>query len=673
VYGFKKGKMSDAKGAFYHPHFHRDNFEDLKNIKRRPKPGERKKRVVAGKLPTKLYAGKMDRQNQKLEQLQEKQDKEDQKLQMQLHRQQEMLQKLQHIRQGQGAKKSPGAEHSDDSTDVDYDLSTVGANDSKSFEDSDKSAADEDNDDSDADGESTNGENQGSTEEDSVAPPPEPKFQPYQKAYARDKDGVCYEAVIRRSMFGINNHKQAQFGLVESSREAEELLKDEEPGWHYFVHYGKWNVNWDRWVPEQDVFEPTEKTKQYAARLIKEHRELQQSLIKKRKGKKSWQTVDGAEFLREWKKRRAVVAAEMEIDKSQDNSAATTDEPEKSDPNDSAAVPNGDAAPVNVAPKRDTWTKAALALELKLREKNLTTKRKQSEACAVVIPLSLKKSLVDQWEIISQCEMMPSLPSTVTVRQTLDKYLESKGIVIETKKCDTMPKADESVAADGAMDVSTDEATNKDSAMDIATDEASKKEDAMNVSTDGASKKNDSAVDESKLDVTADGTAKEVTADDIEAEEFRQGWIDMANGIAMLFDEALQDRLLYQEEVPQLRVLDSIPAYSMTRYSEIYGCEHLLRLFVRLPGMLSDVLTDAETRPILAKVNDLLRFLNKNQPTLFVQSCRKLNELELLEKQKITKMEDRKRKRQESLTAAATVRQESTTAAAQEPATAARD
>jgi hypothetical protein len=252
-------------------------------------------------------------------------------------------------------------------------------------------------------------------------------------------------------------------------------------------------------------------------------------------------------------------------------------------------------------------------------------------------------------------------------------------VINAEKKCDTVKdaeqKADESVEADDAMDVSTDEPFKEDGAADASTDEPSNKDDAMDVSTDGASKKNDSAADESKMDVATDGAAKEVTADDTEAEEFRQGWIDMANGIAMLFDEALQDRLLYQEEVPQLRVLDSIPAYSMTRYSEIYGCEHLLRLFVRLPGMLSDALTDAETRPILAKVNDLLRFLNKNQPTLFVQSCRKLNELELLEKQKIVKLENKKRKRQESLTAASAARQESTTttAASQEPATAARD
>jgi hypothetical protein len=235
-------------------------------------------------------------------------------------------------------------------------------------------------------------------------------------------------------------------------------------------------------------------------------------------------------------------------------------------------------------------------------------------------------------------------------------------------------KAGESVEADDAMDISRDETSEKAGAGDASTDEASKKDDAMDVSTDEASKKNDTTVDGSKMNVTTDGTTKEVTPDDTEAEEFRQGWIDMANGIAMLFDEALQDRLLYQEEVPQLRVLDSIPAYSMTRYSEIYGCEHLLRLFVRLPGMLSDVLTDAETRPILAKVNDLLRFLNKNQPTLFVQSCRKLNELELLEKQKIVKLEDKKRKRQESLSAATAARQESTittTAILQEAVTAA--
>lgn len=81
----------------------------------------------------------------------------------------------------------------------------------------------------------------------------------------------------------------------------------------------------------------------------------------------------------------------------------------------------------------------------------------------------------------------------------------------------------------------------------------------------------------------------------------------------MLFDEALPDRLLYQEELPQLRVIDTVPEYSMTPFSELYGCEHLLRLFVRLPEMLAGELSEAEARPIIAKVNDFVRFLHKSR------------------------------------------------------------
>jgi hypothetical protein len=63
-----------------------------------------------------------------------------------------------------------------------------------------------------------------------------------------------------------------------------------------------------------------------------------------------------------------------------------------------------------------------------------------------------------------------------------------------------------------------------------------------------------------------------------------------------------------KKELPQLRVIDNILEYSMKLYSELYGCEHLLRLFVRLPEMLMDQISDYEARPVFAKVKPLFAF-----------------------------------------------------------------
>jgi hypothetical protein len=75
----------------------------------------------------------------------------------------------------------------------------------------------------------------------------------------------------------------------------------------------------------------------------------------------------------------------------------------------------------------------------------------------------------------------------------------------------------------------------------------------------------------------------------------------------------------------------------------IYGCEHLLRLFLRLPGVVLEEMGEEEARPILAKVNGVVQFLHQHQSTIFVQSYRKLNAAELKEKQKLAKSKERKR------------------------------
>jgi hypothetical protein len=139
--------------------------------------------------------------------------------------------------------------------------------------------------------------------------------------------------------------------------------------------------------------------------------------------------------------------------------------------------------------------------------------------------------------------------------------------------------------------------------------------------------------------------AKKGDDGDAERSEQEQHWRDMADGIAMLFDEALPSNLLYREEWPQFRVLEELPDLFLKPPSEIYGCEHLLRLFVRLPEVLADSMSDDEARPILAKVNDFVRFLHKNQGTLLTQSHRKLNEAELKEQRRLAKKEEKKRSR----------------------------
>jgi len=70
---------------------------------------------------------------------------------------------------------------------------------------------------------------------------------------------------------------------------------------------------------------------------------------------------------------------------------------------------------------------------------------------------------------------------------------------------------------------------------------------------------------------------------------------------------------------------------------------NLQRLFTRLPDLVSDELSEAESRPIYAKVNDFVRFLHKNHGTMLAQPFRKMNDAEMKEKKRLLKIEERQK------------------------------
>ncbi|XP_004287991.1 PREDICTED: mortality factor 4-like protein 1 [Fragaria vesca subsp. vesca] len=92
---------------------------------------------------------------------------------------------------------------------------------------------------------------------------------------------------------------------------------------------------------------------------------------------------------------------------------------------------------------------------------------------------------------------------------------------------------------------------------------------------------------------------------------------EVLKGIRCYFDKALPLILLYKKERKQYHetvVGDVSP-------STIYGAEHLLRLFVKLPELLAYVNIEEETLTRLQQqLIDLLKFLQKNQSTFFLSA-----------------------------------------------------
>ena len=588
---------------------------------------------------------------------------------------------------------------------------------------------------------------------------PESKFQPKQRVYAKDSSsGLWYDAVIRRSLYGVNNNKQVQIGLVCSESEISDILEQaaKEPMWHYFVHYNQWAVNWDRWVSEEDIIECTEESKQIAQRYAQEHKELQKE-IKKTKGKKS----DGAAFLKAWRKRMDKIEEDMKKEEEEKKKAGTAGNQESA-PNKDEKPATETASEAKPKPKpkpkkkkkvgsEKVWDEGSLEREHRLQLRGLESKRTSQDQHKMALPFSLKKVMVEAWEIITQCEMVPNLPASVTVRQVLDKYLKSKLDLIDASLKKSAAAATPVEGADTANETST-------------------------VGTAGATTSDDK-------DPVDDAKAAEAEENRKKLDKKKQEWTDMVEGISMFFDDALGFRLLYSQELPQFKVVEStfvvpiedaatntvgdenkndahekdiehgdlmkdekmpnvsdskpedtktddVPTKTENVQSsattltdskdekanisqnsqdatetaksskagsgrkskssarndgnrpmlpcEVYGCEHLLRLCLKIPDLLAEQLPklvrgdeveveaikayEVESKQILAKVSDLIRFLHKHQSTMFADSYRKMNEAELREEQKWARYIERKRKRaleeKEEATAAATTKQE---------------
>lgn len=96
-----------------------------------------------------------------------------------------------------------------------------------------------------------------------------------------------------------------------------------------------------------------------------------------------------------------------------------------------------------------------------------------------------------------------------------------------------------------------------------------------------------------------------------------EGLFEYVDFLQIIFDEVLGVALLYRLERPQYKRL--LVEFPNTRSSSLYGAEHLLRLFIKLPSLLVQSGIDEEavekTKIVCSK---LLEYMDKNQAKLFL-------------------------------------------------------
>jgi hypothetical protein len=473
------------------------------------------------------------------------------------------------------------------------------------------------------------------------------KYYKGQRVFAKDdSSGILYEAVIRRTMVsrfsefesvvGIgtfvfsrteSSHlvsntfsPRSQHGIARQPRQkiahedSDDEEEEEKPEWHCFVHFLGWNVKWDRWVSEDRLYEVNDKTKLLAQKLQEAVRE-----VKKKYGK-------GPQVMIELQQRMKRLEQEQRLEERREELAKQGIAVEESD---------------------QKLTKAHLKKELSRREQGLEARRKQVHAEKLAMTSS--NMLVEEWEVITQCNMVPTIPAKVTVQQALDAYLASKigapptdsaGTDVDQASggaSETVRESENSKGTDDderetpaerqVQDLKQANVKVKTDKDEAAPPQVIKNDDERETPTEGQVqelKQGDAQVETNKDEaappevITSDGKQQESSKQDASNDKKqKQEWKDMVDGIALLFDQAIDTRLLYRQELPQHEWIQQQQELANLRYCQIYGCEHLLRLFLRLPGLIED---DAESRPIFSKLNDLVRYLQKHQSTIFLQS-----------------------------------------------------
>ncbi len=491
--------------------------------------------------------------------------------------------------------------------------------------------------------------------------PPLPKFKIKQKVLARDTDTpLLYEAIVRKHIYAPKSKQvqickvQMNIGTPDQNDEFVQSLLDDElldnllsqgsssslsdeanhnntHSWHYFVHYQGWNVTWDRWVEECNLFEDKESTRILAQRLKNESKCLKKG---KGKGKSSDKVVMDVmqkimmiekEF-RDKEARGEVLTAEDSIAPSSSVTAAVprmegksvqfkTDKDKKNESNNNIIISTTSKA--NDKAKATTATAKFVKNEVQLRMRDLCSKKTSN---AINIPFTIKKVLTDEWEVISQCGMVHNLPASVSVMDVLNAYLNSKILMLRMTSSESN---------------NNDSSTNEEKKEDISSNSTSpnlnphhgpsSEQESIRSVEEGENGDNIIHHDtRQEGGSVGDGGTNALHPTNAAEQE----WQDMTEGLAMYFDQMLPKQLLYRHELPQCLVLEGQQYTTNKRYCELYPCEHLLRLCLfKLPELVEEAkdLTDGEKSKIIFKVGDLVRFLQKHQDVYLLQRYRKLN------------------------------------------------
>ena len=315
---------------------------------------------------------------------------------------------------------------------------------------------------------------------------PKPLYNVSHRVYAKDDaTGLLYPAFVRKVMWGPKSNQvnmgfcsslvdgdaiggilddnemmmQSQQSTAENEEEGcdDEEEEDEDTRrwgikrncYHYYCHYMGWAVKWDRWVEERYLKEASKSTELLSKVLMKEYNKVKPT----KKGQKM--TVSQ---MNKWMKKMNELEAEHkmmdkdgkllgenendgdikmseqeytngneeETDETMNEHFKATVEVESEMKQEVAEESTATVEEQQLPKQMKQLNIEHLQKQAQLRGNGLQMKRKKSVSDQLTLPFNLKKILVEEWEVITQCNMVHNLPAKTSIREALDQYLESK-------------------------------------------------------------------------------------------------------------------------------------------------------------------------------------------------------------------------------------------------------
>ncbi|XP_061174705.1 mortality factor 4-like protein 1 isoform X1 [Saccostrea echinata] len=385
----------------------------------------------------------------------------------------------------------------------------------------------------------------------------------------------------------------------------------------YFIHYNGWNKNWDEWVPESRVLKYNDASIQKQKELLKAHVGKSRSKSKAREKEKERASTPTTE--KTSKQRGTPASGAGSASSSQDSSASATPTSALSDPKRKRTRTDTDSAPGTPSQETKEATPSSSAQTSTPSQSEAQKKRGRPGSSTPAATAT-----VESGPATPAPESTANTPSTPVTSETTKK----RGRPPATPTTDTTSQASQdSTPSSGTPST---EVKRKRPRPDPTVESEESFLAKIEVKIKIPEELKPWLVDDWDLitrqkqvvSLPCKTTVDNILDDYVRSKSTKasnvnkDAVVEVTQGIREYFNVMLGTQLLYKFERPQYgEILKENPDKPM---SEIYGAIHLLRLFVKLGGMLAYTSLDEKSIQLLQNhLQDFLKYMQKNMSTLF--------------------------------------------------------